>query len=177
MLPSLVRLSVNRTSVPADGIPPEIWRNVLATVIDDDLRYWVGADPQRGRDNIRGYAEDLDSEFSRICEMNNEFRNLCANDPSIWAVLVTRERDVMIDKLTELQAQQSIRKLPRYRFEAIEDFVQLFLKVTKSNLNTISPTLGRTEAMRLLVLMFGAPKWYLDFMWVLKDEEGDPSDD
>lgn len=172
MFPSLVQLSVNKTATLAQ-LPPELWRNVLASVIDDDMRVCEGADPDWRQDIIRSYAESLDRRFSQLCKINHMFRDLCVAEPSIWWVIVQKEREVMIDKLNELQAQQETLTRPGYRFEPIDDFLQLFLHQTGSNLNAISHTLGRLEAMRILVLLFGAPRWYREFMWVVEDEEGE----
>jgi hypothetical protein len=170
MLPSLVRLSVNRTAVSAESVPLEIWRNILASVINDDVRKGAEAYPESSRDIIRMRAESLDNRFSRLCEINQEFRDICAV-PSIWRAIVQKERDVIINKLNELQAQQATRTLPLSTFCPINDFVQLFLYKTGFDLNAISPTLGRLEAMRILVLLFGAPQWMIEFMWVYKGEE------
>lgn len=170
MLPSLAQLSVNNTAVLPE-LPTEIWLNVLVSVINDELRDLRGAEPDWGRDMIYSNAKLLDSHFPNICPLNQGFRDLCASDPSIWAVIVERERDFMIYKLNKLQAQEATQRRSRYTFKPINDFLQLFLDETGSNLNNISRNLDRLEAMRLLVLMFWAPRWYRKFMWV--DDEGE----
>lgn len=181
MLPNL---SVRNLSVPSEGIPAEIWANVFwLSVIDDEVRDWEAANP-----NLDDYAaiasaaKSLDRRFMRrfscLCKINVEFRTLCASDPSIWPVIVERERDVMIARVTKLQEQQANTSRPRYTFRPIDDFLQVFLEKTEYTLTYISPNLGRGEAMRTLVLMFGAPKWFRESMWVFDGEEkGEEEDD
>jgi hypothetical protein len=175
MLPSLAQLSVNSTEVSAQDIPPEIWLTVL-NVIDNSVRSQEGADRAWSRNIIMDYVEALDARFSRLCETSTEFRNLCAGNPSIWASIVEREREVMITRLTMLQQSEATQTRPRYTFRRIDDFVQLFKEQVNIDLNNIPPNLRRLDAMRLLVLMFGSPLWASQFMWVRAPGEEEPED-
>jgi len=125
MLPSLAQLSVNSTGVSAQDIPPEIWLTIL-NVIDNSVRSWEGADRAWSRNTIMDYVETLESRFSRLCETSTEFRNLCAGNPSIWASIVEREREVMITRLRMLQESEATQTHTGYTFRPIDDFVQLF---------------------------------------------------
>jgi hypothetical protein len=90
---------------------------------------------------------------------------------------VEKERNVMLQKLNELQTQQATRTKPHYNFRPINDFVQLFQDEVGYNLNNISHNLGRLEAMQILVLLFGSTKWMIEFMWIEDEGEEDESEE
>ena len=174
MFPNLSLLS----SGAIDLMAPELWRKVIQNSISDNMRSTVWAAPDWGEEAVRARARTLDDIFVRLCEVNTTYANMCTAPPSLWTEIVQVETQHMLHKIADLQKRQ--KDMPR--FVPITDPLELFRRETDRDLTNIPPTLGRREAMPLLVLLFGAPNWMRQFMQMpvrvdeVDDNENDEED-